>query len=71
MRFAQPGTFKRSQPLREDCKQRILNAILDLEVPKPDVTPLKMVRYPVEDGNVIQNIVQTRSNQLRQKVSLL
>ena len=71
MRYAQLGTFKRTHPLRADCKQRIVNAILELEVPKPDVVPFKMIRYPVEDGNEIQNVIQTRSNQIQKQVSYL
>ena len=70
MRYAQHGTFKRTHPLRADCKQRIVNAILELEVPKPDITTLKMIRYPVEDGNEIQNVIQTRSNQIQTQVSV-
>ena len=63
------GTFKKIAPFRSDCKQRIINAILELQTPNPEVTPLKMIRYPIEDGNAAQNVIQARSKTLQQKVS--
>ena len=68
VRYSAKGTFKRSAPQRPDVKQRIVNAILELEIPDPDANPLKLIRYPVEDGNLVQNIIHTRSKAIRDKV---
>ena len=65
------GTFKKIAPFRSDCKQRIINAILDLQTPDPEANPLKMIRYPVEDGNAAQNVIQGRSKLLQRKVRKL
>ena len=62
------GSFKRISMLRDDCKMRIINCVADLEHNKPDSQPFKNMRYPVEDGNKIQNVIQQRSRVLETKV---
>ena len=48
----------------------MVNAILELEIPDPDAKPLKEIRYPAEDGNLIQEIIQKRSKIIRDKVNM-
>ena len=67
-RYQSEGSFKRLSPLREDCKMRIVNAVDSLQVAKPVTKPFKLIRYPVEDGNLIQKIKDKRSSALQYKV---
>ena len=47
---------------------RVVNAVDALQVNKPDSNPIKTVRYPVEDGNLIQNVLRKRTTALQYKV---
>ena len=47
---------------------RVVNAVDALQVNKPDSIPIKTVRYPVEDGNLIQNVLRKRTTALQYKV---
>ena len=62
-----PGSFKRTFK-REDCKIRQINIVADLEIPKPDSHPFKVMQFPVEDGTKIQNVINNRSRILISKV---
>ena len=62
------GAFKRMGMRREDCKMRIINCVADLETPHPDSHPIKVMRYPIEDGNAIQRVLQQRAKNLISKV---
>ena len=64
------GAFKRIGMLRDDCKMRIINCVADLEDAHPDSKPFKVMRYPVEDGNAIQRVLQQRAKILVTKVTI-
>ena len=68
LRTAGIGTFKQVAPFRPDCKQRIINAILDLQETEPEKEVFRMIRYPIEDGNATQQVIQARSKILQKKV---
>ena len=65
------GSFKRISMMREDCKMRIVNCVADLATDQPDKKPFKLMRYPIEDGNKIQAVLQQRSSSLQSKVIIL
>ena len=64
------GSFKRLSMMREDCKMRMVNCVADLAVDQPDKNPFKLMRYPIEDGNKIQTVLQQRSSSIQTKVNL-
>ena len=48
------GSFKRGWPIREADKESIVNICNDLEVDDSVANPFRMVKYPVENGDLTQ-----------------
>ena len=48
------GQFKRGWSLREDDKESVFNICNDLEVDDAVANPIRIVKYPVENGDVTQ-----------------
>ena len=47
---------------------RVVNVVDALQENKPDSNPIKLVRYPVENGTLIQNVLKKRTTALQYKV---
>ena len=56
-------------PIRDDCKMGIVNAIDALQIAKPDTNPIKVIPFPLEDGNLVQDIINKRTATLQYKVN--
>ena len=54
------GTFKRGFPIREDCRQHIFNVLADLEVDDINRQPFKVMKYPIENGDLMQDFIRER-----------
>ena len=57
LEYVDIGSFKRMPPLREDNKMFVFNIYHDLEVDDAITNPINVVKYPVENGDLTQELI--------------
>ena len=58
--YADYGMFKRGWPCRESERESLVNICNDLEVEDAIANPFRLVKYPVENGNLLQKFIEER-----------
>lgn len=68
--YVDRGQFKRGWSLREDDKESVFNICNDLEVDDSIANPIRLVKYPIENGDLTQVSVFFKYDLLNKKEQL-